>query len=161
MRAAPARPNAFLTTGRHPSMSGRPALVCGKARERAWKPLSLQGGPFADPCSDSTNRCSSTFWANAAGALIFAIFSFLLFSGRGWSGLHGRYLSGLAAGLSLVWNPGSLVVLICSNLPPLVLSLVIAVSFSVLKLVQTAGPLMLRILSAVLRRDTPSGLVEN
>jgi hypothetical protein len=56
---------------------------------------------------------------HAAGALIFAIFLFLLFSGRGWSGLRGRYLSGLAAGLSLVWNLGSLVVLVCPNLPPL------------------------------------------
>jgi hypothetical protein len=71
---------------------------------------------------------------HAAGALIFAIFLFLLFSGRGWSGLRGRYLSGLAAGLSLVWNLGSLVVLVCPNLPPLALNLVIAVSFSVLSL---------------------------
>ena len=43
---------------------------------------------------------------HAAGALIFAIFLFLLFSGRGWSGLRGRYLSGLAAGEALVNNPG-------------------------------------------------------
>src|ERR1035438_5578275 len=64
---------------------------------------------------------------HAAGALIFAIFLFLLFSGRGWSGLRGRYLSGLAAGLSLV-------VLVCPNLPPLALNLVIAVSFSALSL---------------------------
>src|ERR1022692_5324259 len=71
---------------------------------------------------------------HAAGALIFAIFLFLLFSGRGWSGLRGRYLSGLAAGLSLVWNLGSLVVLVCPNLPPLALNLVIAVSFSALSL---------------------------
>jgi hypothetical protein len=71
---------------------------------------------------------------HAAGALIFAIFLFLLFSGRGWSGLRGRYLSGLAAGLSLVWNLGSLVVLVLPNLPPLALNLVIAVSFSVLSL---------------------------
>jgi len=39
---------------------------------------------------------------HAAGALIFAIFLVLLYSGRGWSGMRGRYLSGLAAGLSLV-----------------------------------------------------------
>src|ERR1700733_12050366 len=71
---------------------------------------------------------------HAGGALIFAIFLFLLFSGRGWSGLKGRYLSGVAAGLSLVWNLGSLVVLVRPNLPPVWLNLAIAVSFSVLSL---------------------------
>jgi two-component system LytT family sensor kinase len=71
---------------------------------------------------------------HAGGALIFAIFLFLLFSGRGWSGLKGRYLSGLAAGLSLVWNLGSLVVLVRPNLPAVWLNLAIAVSFSVLSL---------------------------
>jgi len=34
---------------------------------------------------------------HAAGALIFAIFLVLLYSGRGWSGSRGRYLPGLAA----------------------------------------------------------------
>ena len=71
---------------------------------------------------------------HAGGALIFAIFLFLLYSGRGWSGLKGRYLSGLAAGLSLVWNIGSLVVLVCPNLPAVWLNLAIAISFSVLSL---------------------------
>src|SRR5580700_6843372 len=71
---------------------------------------------------------------HAGGALIFAIFLFLLYSGRGWSGLKGRYLSGLAAGLSLVWNLGSLVVLVRPNLPPVWLNLAIAMSFSVLSL---------------------------
>jgi two-component system, LytTR family, sensor kinase len=71
---------------------------------------------------------------HAAGALIFAIFLVLLFSGRGWSGLKGRYLSGLAAGLSLLWNLGSLVVLVRPNLPAVWLNLAIAVSFSVLSL---------------------------
>ena len=71
---------------------------------------------------------------HAAGALIFAIFLFLLYSGRGWSGLRGRYLSGLAAGLSLVWNLGSLVVLAWPGLPPRALNLVVAISFSVLSL---------------------------
>ena len=71
---------------------------------------------------------------HAGGALIFAIFLFLLFSGRGWSGLRGRYLSGLAAGLSLVWNLGSLVVLVRPNLPAVWLNLAIAISFSVLSL---------------------------
>jgi len=70
----------------------------------------------------------------AGGALIFAIFLALLFSGRGWSGLRGRYLSGLAAVLSLVWNLGSLVVLVRPNLPSVWFNLVIAVSFSVLSL---------------------------
>uniref|UniRef100_Q02A00 Signal transduction histidine kinase, LytS n=1 Tax=Solibacter usitatus (strain Ellin6076) TaxID=234267 RepID=Q02A00_SOLUE len=71
---------------------------------------------------------------HAAGALIFAIFLVLLYSGRGWSGLQGRYLSGLAAGLSLVWNLGSLVVLAWPGLPAPVLALVAATSFSVLSL---------------------------
>ena len=71
---------------------------------------------------------------HAGGALIFAIFLFLLFSGRGWSGLRGRYLSGLAAVLSLVWNLGSLVVLVRPNLPAVWLNLAIAISFSVLSL---------------------------
>jgi hypothetical protein len=64
---------------------------------------------------------------HAAGALIFAIFLFLLYSGRGWSGLRGRYLSGLAAGLSLAWNVGSLVVLAWPGLPPRALNLVVAI----------------------------------
>ena len=71
---------------------------------------------------------------HAAGALIFAIFLVLLYSGRGWSGLQGRYLSGLAAGLSLVWNLGSLVVLAWPHLPAPVLALVAATSFSVLSM---------------------------
>src|ERR1039457_2465629 len=71
---------------------------------------------------------------HAGGALIFAIFLVLLFSGQGWAGLKGRYLSGLAAGLSLVWNLGSLVVLVRPNLPAVWLNLAIAISFSVLSL---------------------------
>ena len=71
---------------------------------------------------------------HAGGALMFAIFLVLLFSGRGWSGPQGRRLSGLAAGLSLVWNLGSLVVLVLPNLPPVWLNLAVAVSFSVLSL---------------------------
>ena len=61
---------------------------------------------------------------HAAGALIFAIFLVLLYSGRGWSGMRGRYLSGLAAGLSLTWNLGSLVVLAWPALPAPVLDMV-------------------------------------
>ena len=71
---------------------------------------------------------------HAAGALIFAIFLVLLYSGRGWSGMQGRYLSGLAAGLSLAWNLGSLVVLAWPALPAPVLDLVVATSFSMLSL---------------------------
>ncbi len=71
---------------------------------------------------------------HAAGALIFAIFLFLLYSGRGWSGMQGRYLSGLAAGLCLVWNLGSLVVLAWPSLPAPVLDVVVAVSFSMLSI---------------------------
>jgi hypothetical protein len=68
---------------------------------------------------------------HAAGALIFAIFLVLLYSGRGWSGGRGRYLSGLAAGLSLLWNVGSLIVLAFPHLAPGTLAIVVAVSFSV------------------------------
>jgi len=71
---------------------------------------------------------------HAAGALIFAIFLSLLYSGRGWSGMHGRYLAGLAAGLSLVWNLGSLAVLAWPGMPGPVSALVVAISFSVLSL---------------------------
>lgn len=71
---------------------------------------------------------------HAAGALIFTIFLVLLYSGRGWSGGPGRYLSGLAASLSLVWNLGSLVVLAWPGLPARLLDSVVAVSFSVLSL---------------------------
>lgn len=71
---------------------------------------------------------------HAAGALIFATFLVLLYSGRGWSGLRGRYLSGLAGVLALAWNLGSLVVLAWPGLPAPLLSLVVAISFSVLSL---------------------------
>ena len=69
---------------------------------------------------------------HAAGALIFAIFLALLFSGRGWSGVRGRYLSGLAAALSLAWNLGSLVVL--AGFSQRVTEWAAAFSFSVLSL---------------------------
>jgi two-component system, LytTR family, sensor kinase len=71
---------------------------------------------------------------HAAGALIFAIFLVLLYSGRGWSGVQGRYLPGLAASLSLAWNLGSLVVLAFPGLPARESDLVVAVSFSALSL---------------------------
>jgi two-component system, LytTR family, sensor kinase len=71
---------------------------------------------------------------HAAGALIFAIFLALLFSGRGWSGARGRYLSALAAALSLAWNLGSLIVLAWPGLPPRAAELAAAFSFSVLSL---------------------------
>jgi two-component system LytT family sensor kinase len=71
---------------------------------------------------------------HAAGALIFAIFLVLLYSGRGWSGMRGCYLSGLAGILCLTWNLGSLIVLSWPGLPAPVLALVVAISFSVLSL---------------------------
>ena len=71
---------------------------------------------------------------HAAGALIFAIFLVLLYSGRGWSGLQGRYLSALVASLSLAWNLGSLVVLAWPELPAPTLDIVVALSFSMLSL---------------------------
>jgi two-component system LytT family sensor kinase len=46
--------------------------------------------------------------------------------------MHGRYLPGLAAGLSLVWNLGSLAVLVWPGMPAPVSALVVAISFSVL-----------------------------
>ena len=71
---------------------------------------------------------------HAAGALIFAIFLALLYSGRGWSGSRGRYLPGLAAALSLLWNLGSLVVLTWPGLPATIQSVLVASSFSTLTL---------------------------
>jgi hypothetical protein len=71
---------------------------------------------------------------HASGALIFGIFLCLLFSGRGWSGARGRYLSGLAAALSLLWNLGSLIVLVWPGMPAGASGLVVAISFSALSL---------------------------
>ncbi len=71
---------------------------------------------------------------HAAGALIFTIFLVLLYSGHGWSGGRGRYLTGLAACLSLLWNIGSLIGLASPNLPGVVLDSIVAVSFSMLSL---------------------------
>jgi len=69
---------------------------------------------------------------HAAGALIFAIFLVLLYSGRGWSGSHGRYLPALAAALSLLWNLGSLLVLAWTGMPAGLQGVVVAASFSAL-----------------------------
>jgi hypothetical protein len=91
---------------------------------------------------------------HAAGALIFAIFLVLLFSGRGWSGNRGRYLPALAAVLSLAWNLGSLAVLAWPEMPSPLLDLVVALSFSVLSLlpavllhvsVEGSRPLLVRL----------------
>jgi len=71
---------------------------------------------------------------HAAGALIFAIFLVQLYSGRGWSGSRGRYLPGLAAALSLLWNLGSLVALTWPGLPAAVQGVLVACSFSTLTL---------------------------
>ncbi len=71
---------------------------------------------------------------HAAGALIFAIFLVLLYSGRGWSASRGRYLPGLAAALALWWNLGSLVVLAVPALPAGVQNVLAACSFSALSL---------------------------
>jgi len=71
---------------------------------------------------------------HAAGALIFAIFLVLLYSRSGWPGARGRSLSALAAGLSLMWNLGSLVVLAWPNLPPALANVAAAFSFSVLSM---------------------------
>jgi two-component system LytT family sensor kinase len=69
---------------------------------------------------------------HAGGALIFGIFLVLLLSGRGWSGSRGRNLSGVAAGLALVWNLGSLTILALPGLPPRALDIIAWMSFSVL-----------------------------
>jgi hypothetical protein len=89
---------------------------------------------------------------HAGGTLIFAIFLVLLFSGRGWSGAHGRYLPALAAILALVWNLGSLLVLSWPAMPAAASEIVIAVSFSVLSLL----PAVLLHLSL---KDSQPGLV--
>ena len=72
---------------------------------------------------------------HTAGALIFAIFLVLLFSRRGWSGARGRYLSGLAAALSLAWNAGSLAILVWPSMPASDARWVVAFSFSALSLI--------------------------
>lgn len=69
---------------------------------------------------------------HTAGAILFAIFLALLFSGRGWSGSQGRRLSGLAAALSLFWNAGSLTVLVWPGMPEAWQGWVVALSFSIL-----------------------------
>jgi hypothetical protein len=71
---------------------------------------------------------------HTAGAVLFAIFLALLFSGRGWSGARRPYLSGVAAGLALCWNLGSLIVLVFPDLAPWSMRLVVAISFSALSL---------------------------
>ena len=71
---------------------------------------------------------------HAAGALIFAIFLFLLYSGPAWPGIRGRGLPAIAASLSLAWNLGSLVILARGGPPEFWTSLIVAVSFSVLSL---------------------------
>ncbi len=72
---------------------------------------------------------------HTAGALIFAIFLVLLFSRRGWSGARGRYLSGAAAALSIVWNLGSLAVLVRPAMPLWERRWIEAVAFSALSLI--------------------------
>src|SRR5438270_4023166 len=71
---------------------------------------------------------------HTAGALIFAIFLFLLYSGPAWPGTRGRLLPAIAASLSLAWNAGSLLILAWSGLSPRWMSALVAVSFSVLSL---------------------------
>ena len=116
-------------------VSGAPAKAGTKFSPLANPPLPAGGFlPQADLMPPFNQPLLINILGHAGGALIFAIFLFLLFSGRGWSGLKGRFLSGLAAGLSLVWNVGSLVVLVRPNLPAVWLNLAVAISFSVLSL---------------------------
>ena len=118
MREEARRADRFLTNGAKRPVTGHSPA----ATEMATTMLGLK------PTSDAQH-------SRACGrGLDLAIFLFLLYSGRGWSGMQGRYLSGLAAGLCLVWNLGSLVVLAWPSLPPLVLDVVVAVSFSMLSI---------------------------
>jgi hypothetical protein len=71
---------------------------------------------------------------HTAGALLFAIFLALLFSRRGWSGERGRNLSGLAAALAVIWNLGSLLVLLLPDPSAPGARIAAAVSFSALSL---------------------------
>jgi two-component system, LytTR family, sensor kinase len=98
------------------------------------RPWSTLERCYSDTVSPLNKSVLINILGHTAGAVIFAIFLILLYSGRGWSGGRGRYLSGLAASLSLLWNLGSLIVLAAPGLPAAVLALVVAVSFSVFSL---------------------------
>ena len=84
------------------------------------------------PPTDPSQPVFINILGHTAGALIFAIFLGLLYSGRGRPAWRGRYRSALVAVLSLVWNLGSLAVLAYPEMPPRLLDLLVAVSFSVL-----------------------------
>ena len=84
------------------------------------------------PLSDVSQSVFINILGHTAGALIFAIFLALLYSGRGRPTWRGRYRSALVAVLSLLWNLGSLVVLAWPGMPAALLNLVVAASFSVL-----------------------------
>src|SRR5208283_977748 len=107
-------------------------MVAVSANGPAWRDNGVQARCRAWTMPGLNQPLLINILGHAGGALIFAIFLFLLFSGRGWSGPRSRYLPGLAAGLSLVWNLGSLVVLVRPNIPAVWFNLVVAVSFSVL-----------------------------
>ncbi|HXA48937.1 MAG TPA: histidine kinase [Candidatus Acidoferrum sp.] len=110
---------------------------------------------------------------HTAGTVLFAIFLVLLFSGRGWSGARGPYLSGAAAGLALLWNLGSLIVLVFPGMPPGAMRLMVALSFSALSLlpavllhvwlhdgrkpIVAAGYLLSAVAVAMHFRETPGG----
>jgi hypothetical protein len=84
------------------------------------------------PLPDFSQPVFINILGHTAGAVIFAIFLALLYSGRGRPAWRGRYRSALVAVLSLVWNLGSLAVLAWPGMPAGLLNLVVAISFSVL-----------------------------
>lgn len=71
---------------------------------------------------------------HSAGAIIFGIFLFLLLRDRAGTRLRGSWLSAFAASLALLWNIGSLSVLLASSSHSEYVGLVVFFSFSVLSL---------------------------
>jgi len=69
-----------------------------------------------------------------AGSVIFGIFLYLMFRDRSGTRLRGSWLSFAAAGLALLWNVGSLAVLIASNINSRYADLIIFFCFAVLSL---------------------------
>src|SRR5579864_9077449 len=71
---------------------------------------------------------------HSAGAIIFAIFLFLMFRDRSGTRLRGSWLSVAAGTLAFLWNAGSLAVLLTASVSPVRAEWMAFFSFSVLSL---------------------------